>query len=202
MIFRAKLPNASLLLDLILDGKPLRRRYHSPKYWAAVFHFAAAEGCEVIVRDIDLPGRFMRLFPPSLLGQIRWFENYHGDCPPVARLFDPNGTAEILLLRSLADGLAMDVVHNLQPGGYTRETVWLADIMALRPMLGIDLVRDVTFAPTLPISVYLEAAASTGRLAEEPELFTLPLTGIVAKEISRGRRRHDAAYCVRQKKMM
>jgi hypothetical protein len=141
-LFRSKRPNSSLLLDLIIDGKPLCRRYHSPKYWVAVFHFAVAEGREVTVREMDLPRRFERLFPLSLMGQLRWFENYHGDCAPVARLFDPNGTAEILLLRSRAAGLAVDVVHNLKPGGYTRETVWLADIIALRPMCGIDLVRE------------------------------------------------------------
>lgn len=141
-LFRTKRANSSLLLDLIIDGKPLRRRCYSPKYWAALFHFAVAEGRKVVIRDMDLLGRFERLFPLSLLGQLRWFENYDGDCPPVARLFDPNGTAEILLLRSAARGLAVDVMHNLKPGGYTREALWLADIMALRPMCGIDLVRE------------------------------------------------------------
>lgn len=148
-LFRSKRPNSTLLLDLILDGKPLRRRYHSPKYWAALFHFAVADGREVIVRDMDLPGRFARLFPPSLMGQLRWFENHPVGGPPVAGLFDPDGTAEILLLRSLYEGLAVDVVHNLQLGGYSRETLWLADIMALRPMCGIDLTlhRPLLFLP-------------------------------------------------------
>lgn len=138
-LFRTKRPNSSLLLDLLIDGKPLRRRYHSPKYWAALFHFAVTEDREVIVRDMDLPGRFAKLFPSSLMSQLRWFENYHGDCPPVARLVDPNGTAEIFLLRTVACGLAVEVIHNLKPGGYLQETLWLADIMALRPMRGIDL---------------------------------------------------------------
>jgi hypothetical protein len=148
-LFRSKRPNSSLLLDLIIDGKSLRRRYHSPKYWAALFHFAVTEGREVIVRDMDLPGRFAKLFPPSLVGQLRWFEHYPGACPPVARLFDPDGTADIRLLRSRAAGLAVDVVHNLTPGGYTRETLWLADIIALRPLCGIDLTlhRPLFFPP-------------------------------------------------------
>lgn len=144
--FRTKRPNSSLVLDLIIDGKPLSRRCQSPKYWAALFHFAVAEDREVIIRDMDLPGRFARLFPPSLMGQLRWFENYHGDCPPVARLFDPDGTAEIFLLRTVACGLAVEVVHNLKPGSYAREALWLADIMALRPMINVNLKRDVGFS--------------------------------------------------------
>lgn len=145
-IFRTKRPNSSLLLDLIIDCKPLRRRYHSPKYWGALFHFAVAEGREVIIRDMDLPGRFANLFPPSLLGQLRWFEKYHGDCTPVARLFDPDGTAEILLMRTAAGGLAVEVVHNLSSTGYARETLWLADIIALRPMIDVNFTRDVAFS--------------------------------------------------------
>lgn len=141
-LFRTQRPNSSLLLDLIIDGKPLRRRYHSPKYWAALFHFAVAEGREVTVQEMDLPGRFARLFPPSVMGQLRWFENYHGECPPVARLFDPSGTADIRLLRSAAGGLAVDVIHNLKPDGYARDTLWLADVMSLRPLCGINLIRD------------------------------------------------------------
>lgn len=141
-LFRTKRANSSLLLDVSIDGKPLRRRCYSPKYWGAVFHFAVTEGRELSVRDIDLPGRFARLFPPSLMGQLRWFANHPVEGPPVARMVDPDGKTEILLLRSRAAGMAVDVVHNLKPGGYTRETVWLADIMALRPMCGIDLVRE------------------------------------------------------------
>lgn len=145
-LFRTKRPNSSLLLDLLIDGKPLRRRYYSPKYWAALFHFAVADGREIIVQDMDLPGRFARLFPLNLMGQLRWFENHPVKSPPVSRLFDPDGTAEILLLRSLYDGLAVEVVHNLKPGGYSRETLWLADIMALRPMINVNLRRDVEFS--------------------------------------------------------
>lgn len=139
-LFRTKRTNSSLLLDLIIDGRPLSGSYHSPKYWAALFHFAVAEGHEVIIRDMDLPGRFARLFPQSLMAQLRWFANYHGDCPPVACLFDPDGKAEIFLLHTVASGLAVEVVHNLTSIGYSRETLWLADIMALRPMLGVDLI--------------------------------------------------------------
>lgn len=145
-LFRGKRSNSSLLLDLIIDGKPQCRHYHSPKYWAALFHFAVTEGREVVIRDMDLPGRFAKLFPPSLVGQLRWFENYQGECLPVARLFDPDGTADIRLLRSADGGLAVDVIHNLTPDGYSRETLWLADIIALRPMIGVNLTRDVAFS--------------------------------------------------------
>ncbi|NNU61727.1 hypothetical protein [Ochrobactrum soli] len=42
------------------------------------------------------------------------------------------------------------------------QPLWISDIMALRPMLGIELIRDETFAPTMPISVYLDATAIGG----------------------------------------
>ena len=91
---------------------------------------------------MDLPGRFAKLFPPSLMGQLRWFENHPVGGPPIARLVDPDGTSEILLMRTVAGGLAVEVIHNLKPGGYAQQVVWLADIMALRPMLGVNFVRS------------------------------------------------------------
>ena len=51
--------------------------------------------------------------------------------------------------------------------------------MALRPMLGIGLVRDDTFSASMPISTYLEAAGTHGRIVEEPELSSMSLTGTV-----------------------
>lgn len=83
----------------------------------------------------------------------------------------------MLLTRSRLCGHAVDVLHNLSDGGPVFQPLWVSDIMALRPMFGIDLVRDETFAPTRPISVYLEAAAMTGRIVGDPDSFDLPLTG-------------------------
>lgn len=87
----------------------------------------------------------------------------------------------MLLTRSRLCGHAVDVFHNLTDRGPVFQPLWISDIMALRPMLGIDLVRDEAFSATMPICAYLEAAAITGRIVEEPEFVVLPLTGNVSR---------------------
>lgn len=90
----------------------------------------------------------------------------------------------MLLTRSRACGHAVDALHNLTDGRPVFQPVWISDIIALRPMLGMEFVRDVAFSATAPISSYLEAAAMTGRIVEESELSSLPLTGHVSRLVA------------------
>ncbi|MNL02419.1 hypothetical protein D3C87_1229270 [compost metagenome] len=130
---------------------------------------------------MDEPGRYRQMLPKTLLRRLQWHARSNANFPPVAKLYVPNSKAVMLLTRSRLCGHAADVLHNLTDGGPVFQPLWISDIMALRPMLGTDLVRDLTFAPTLPISAYLEAAAMTGRIVEELELSGLPLTGSIPR---------------------
>ncbi|MFN3717364.1 MAG: DUF2958 domain-containing protein [Rhizobium rhizophilum] len=183
-LYKIKRKGTSLKLRYEIEGKIYQRSYLSALSWRAILLFALNEGKTVTIHDMDHPGRYKRLFPSTLLRRLQWYARPHANFPPVARLYDPNGSSVMLLTRSRIDGHAVDALHNLSDGGPVFQPLWVSDIMALRPMLGIKLVLDETFTATLPIGVYLEAAATTGRLAEEPELFTLPLTGNLPKLIS------------------
>lgn len=57
----------------------------------------------------------------------------------------------------------------------------VADLLRLQPLIGLNLVRDDAFSPTMPISAYLEAAAMTGRIDDAAELSKLSLTGIASR---------------------
>ncbi len=176
-----KRKGTALNMRYYIDDAMHQRGYSSALSWRAVLLFALTEGRSVTVQEMDLPGRYRRLFPHTLLRRLHWHARPNANFPPIARLYDPDGDAVLLLTRSRLCGHAVDVLHNLSHGGPVFQSLCLSDIMALRPMLGIDLVRDETFSATLPISAYLQAAAVTGRIVEEPELSSLPLTGHVPR---------------------
>lgn len=183
-LYKIKRKGTSLNLRYDIDGEMHQRSYLSALSWRAIMLFALTEGKTVIVHEMDLPGRYRRLFPNTLLRRLQWHARPGANFPPVARLYDPHGNAVLLLTRSRVCGHAVDALHNLTDGGPVFQSLWVADIMALRPMLGIELVRDEAFSATMPISAYLEAAAMTGRIVEEPELSCLPLTGPVSRLIT------------------
>ncbi|MDQ1197509.1 hypothetical protein QE435_003219 [Rhizobium sp. SORGH_AS 787] len=85
----------------------------------------------------------------------------------------------MLLTRSRFCGHAVDALHNLADGKPVFQPLWISDIMALRPMLGIEFVRDETFTATFPISTYIKAAANTGRILDTPDLSELDLSDTV-----------------------
>lgn len=183
-LYKIKRRSKSLYLRYQIDGDMHERNYLTPLSWRAIMLFALTEGKTVTAHEMDEPGRYRRVFPSTLLRRLAWHARPNANFPPVARLYDPDGKTVMLLTRSRVCGHAVDALHNLTDGGPVFHPLWISDIMALRPMLGIDLVRDETFAPTLPISAYLEAAAMTGRIVEEPELCDLPLTGNVPRLVS------------------
>lgn len=175
-LYKIKRPATSLNLRYEIDGEMHERSYLSALSWRAILLFALTEGKTVTVHEMDQPGRYWRLFPKTLLRRLAWHARPNANFPPVARLYDPHSKTVMLLTRSRFCGHAVDVLHNLTDGVPVFQPLWISDIMALRPMLGIDLVRDETFSPTMPICAYLEAAAMTGRIVVEPELSGLPLT--------------------------
>ena len=180
-LYKIKRKGTSLNLRYEVDGEIFHRSYLSALSWRAILQFALTEGKAVTVHEMDQPGRYRRLFPQTLLRRLQWHTRPKANFPPVARLYDPNDNAVVLLTRNRLCGHAVDALHNLTDGGPVFQPLWISDIMALRPMLGIEFVRDETFSATMPISAYLEAAAMTGRIVEEPELAVLPLTGNVTR---------------------
>jgi len=180
-LYRIKRKGTSLNLHYEVDGGLFHRSYLSALSWRAILLFALSEGKSVTVHEMDQPGRYRRLFPQTLLRRLQWHARPNANFPQVARLYDPNSNAVLLLTRSRLCGHAVDALHNLSDGGPVFQPLWISDIMALRPMLGTELVRDETFSASMPISAYLEAAAMTGRIVEEPEFADLSLTGNVSQ---------------------
>ncbi|UDF28497.1 UNVERIFIED_ORG: DUF2958 domain-containing protein [Roseateles sp. XES5] len=178
-LYKIKRKGTSLNLRYEIDGEFFHRSYLSALSWRAILLFALTADKSLTVHEMDEPGRYRRLFPNTLLRRLHWHARQNANFSPVARLYDPNGDVVILLTRSRLCGHAVDALHNLTDGGPVFQPLWISDIMALRPMLGIDLVRDETFSASMPISAYLEAAAMTGRIVEEPELAVLRMTGCV-----------------------
>ncbi len=178
-LYKIKRRGTSLNLRYEIDREMRQRNYLSALSWRAALLFALTEGKSVTVHEMDLPGRYRQMFPKNLRSRLQWHARQNANFPPVARFYDPNGSAVMLLTRSRVCGHAVDALHNLTDGGPVFQPLWASDIMALRPMLGIKLARDETFSATMPISAYLEAAAKTGRIVDEPELCSLPLTGSV-----------------------
>lgn len=176
-LYRIKRKGTSLNLRYEVNGELFHRSYLSALSWRAILLFALTEGKTVTVHEMDQPGRYRRLFPNTLLRRLHWHARPNANFPPVARLYDPNGDGVLLLTRSRLCGHAVDALHNLTDGGPVFQPLWISDITALRPMLGIELIRNEAFTATMPISAYLEAAAITGRIVEEPELSELLLTG-------------------------
>ncbi len=184
-LYKMKRKGTSLNLRYEIDGEMHQRSYLSALSWRAIMLFALTEGKTVTVHEIDLPGRYRRLFPQTLLRRLQWHAQPNANFPPVARLYDPNGSSVMLLTRSRVCGHAVDALHNLTDDGPVFQPLWISDITALRPMLGITFVRDETFSTTMPISVYLEAAAITGRIIEEPQLAELSMTGNAPQLVTR-----------------
>lgn len=176
-LFKVKRKGTVLNLRCDINGVLHQKNYLSGLSWRAIMLFALSEGKTVTVHEMDQPGRYRILFPKTLLCRLQWHARPNANFPPVARLYDPNSNAVILLTRSRLCGHAVDALHNLTGRVPVFQPLWISDIMALRPMLGIELVRDETFAPAIPISAYLKAAAMTGRIADEEGLAGLDLTG-------------------------
>lgn len=180
-LYKIKRKGTALNLSYEVNGEIFHRSYLSALSWRAILLFALTEGKTVTVHEMDQPNRYRRLFPNTLLRRLHWYARPNANFPPVARLYDPNGNAVLLLTRNRLCGHAFDALHNLSDGRPVFQPVWISDIMALRPVLGIEFVRDETFSASMPISAYLEAAAMTGGIVEEPELAELPLTGNVPR---------------------
>lgn len=183
-LYKIKRKGTSLNLRYEIGGETHQRSYLSALSWRAILLFALTEGKTVTAHEMDQPGRYRRLFPMTLLRRLQWHARPNANFPPVTRLCDPDGNSVMLLTRSRVCGHAIDALHNLSDSGPVFQPLWISDIMALRPMLGIDLIRDETFSATMPISAYLEAAAMTGRVVGEPELSSLPLTGNVPRLVA------------------
>lgn len=180
-LYKIKRKGTALNLSYEVNGEIFHRSYLSALSWRAILLFALTEGKAVTVHEMDQPNRYRRLFPNTLLRRLHWHARPNANFRPVARLYDPNSKAVMLLTRSRLCGHAVDALHNLSDGGPVFQPLWISDIMALRPMLGIEFIRDETFSASMPISAYLEAAAMTGGIVEEPELADLPLTGNVSR---------------------
>lgn len=180
-LYKIKRKGTSLNLRYEIDGELYQRSYLSALSWRAILLFALTERQSVTVHEMDRTGRYWRLFPNTLLRRLQWHARPGADFPPVARFYDPSGKTVMLLTRSRLCGHAVDALHNLSDDDPVFQPLWISDIMALRPMLGIELVRDRAFSATMPISAYLEAAAMKGRIVEEPELAELSLTGRVPR---------------------
>ncbi|MBO9655177.1 MAG: DUF2958 domain-containing protein [Agrobacterium tumefaciens] len=176
-LYKIKRRGTSLNLRYDIDGEMHQRSYLSALSWRAIMLFALTEGKTVTVREMDQPGRYRQMLPKTLLCRLQWHARQNANFPPVARFYDPNGSAVMLLTRSRVFGHAVDVLHNLTGTGPVFQPLWISDIMALRPLLGIELVREEAFSATMPIRAYLEAADMTGRIVDEPELSGLLLTG-------------------------
>lgn len=180
-LYKIKRKGTSLNLRYDIDGKTHQRNYLSALSWRAILLFALTEGKTVTVHEMDKPGRYQRLFPKTMLRRLQWYARPDANFRPVARLYDPKGDAVMLLTRSRLCGHAVDALHNLTDGVPMFQPLWISDIMALRPMLGIELVRDERFSATMPISAYVEAAAIAGRIIDDPQLSGLALTGNISR---------------------
>lgn len=180
-LYKIKRKGTSLNLRYEVDGELFHRSYLSALSWRAILLFALTDGKAVTLHEMDQPGRYRRLFPSTLLRRLRWHAIPNANFPPVARLYDPNGNAVMLLTRSRLCGHAVDALHNLTDDGPVFQPLWISDLMALRPMLGIELVRDEAFSATIPISAHLEAAAMTGRIVDQEELSDIPSTGNIPR---------------------
>jgi hypothetical protein len=109
--YKIKRKGTSLNLSYEIDGELHHRSYLSALSWRAILLFALTEGKIVTVHEMDHPGRYRRLFPNTLLRRLHWHARSNADFPPVARFYDPNGRAVMLLPRSRLCGHAVDALH-------------------------------------------------------------------------------------------
>lgn len=188
------------LTDLHIGGKsihklrakrPFRVRYEIDSHirdqaflsslsWRAVMLFALEEGKCLTVHEMGETGRLAQTFPTHIMTRLAENARNGGDVIPALRLVDPERGASAIVTKSRGQGHAVDVLHDLG-GSPVFQPLWISDLLRLDALIGMKLVRDEAFAPTMPISAYLEAAAMTGTIVAEPELATMQLTGIVPR---------------------
>ncbi|NTI62359.1 DUF2958 domain-containing protein [Agrobacterium rhizogenes] len=163
------------------DGRIQERSYFSALSWRALMLFALEDCREFKVLEMDEPGRLAELFPEAVMRQLEENAEARRNIVPVLKLVDPKGQATVIVTRSRCNGHAVDVLHNLDNGRPVFQAVWVSDLLRLDAKIGMKLIRDESFAQTMPISAHIEAAALTGRIAGEDEISVLPLTGRVPR---------------------
>ncbi|MGP2493535.1 hypothetical protein ACTDI4_18130 [Mesorhizobium sp. PUT5] len=100
-----------------IDGWVQDRTYLSVMSWRALMLYALLDRKTATVHEMDERGRLARLFPAEVKVRLNWNANARRDLLPVARFYDPNGSAELILTRSRCFGHAVDVLHNLTEAG-------------------------------------------------------------------------------------
>ena len=163
-----------------IDGHVRDQAFLSSLSWRAVMLFALEEGKCLTVHEMDETGRLAKTFPAHIMARLAENARNGGDVIPTLRLVDPERGALAVVARSRGRGHAVDVLHNLG-GSPIFQPLWISDLLRLDTLIGIKLVRDDVFTPTMPISAYLEAAAMTGKIVAEPELAVMQLTGLVSQ---------------------
>ncbi len=180
-IYRINASRRPFWVQYEADGRVQERKYLSALSWRALMLFALEECREFNVLEMDEPGRLAEMFPESIMRRLDENAKARRDVVPVAKLIDPSRSVTAVITRSRCEGHAVDVLHNLDDGKPVFQPVWVSDLMRLDAKIGLKLVLDETFAPAMPISAYIGAAALTGRIVEEEEMSILPLTGNVPR---------------------
>jgi hypothetical protein len=163
------------------DGRLQERSYFSALSWRALMLFALEDCREFKAIEMGEPGRLSQLFSEAAMQRLEENAKACGDVVPVLKLIDPKGPSTVIIARSRCKGHAVDALHTLDNGRPVFQPVWVSDLLRLDAKIGMRLALDETFAPTMPIGSYIEAAALTGRIVEEDELSILPLTGNVPR---------------------
>lgn len=89
---------------------------------------------------------------------------------PVVKLFNPCGAATWLLTELEPDDETIAwALCDLGMGYPEFGTVSLEELAAYRGRFGLGIERDLHFEGRAPISVYIRAASSTGRIVEDVE---------------------------------
>jgi hypothetical protein len=140
-------------------GKVFNRAYRSAGFWRAKVKFALKHNEPFEALEFDEWGRLKDVFPRSVKTRLDWNAQQLSDPFPAARLFDPFSEREMLLFRSRLKGHAVDALHNFADCGWIFQSIWIADIFRLHPLLGIKLVRDEAFASDQRLSAHIAAVA-------------------------------------------
>lgn len=163
-----------------LGGHVRDQAFLSSLSWRAVMLFALEDGKNLIVHEMGETGRLAAIFPMPVMVKLTENAGNGGDMVPVLRLVDPESGASVIITRTRGRGHAVDALHDLG-GSPVFQPVWISDLLRLDALIGMKLVMDEDFAPTMPISTYLEVAAMTGRIVPEREMAAMPLTGVVSR---------------------
>ena len=140
-----KISGSTLNVTYQLDGRFWYRRFRSHRSWMTIVSGAISDGLNLVVHEMDTVGRYHEMFPSSLYGRSRPLDADDVFARSLTLYRAVNGEAVVLVLQSILDGHAVDAIHNLSASGPQRQLLWISDLMALRPMRGIRLVRDKTF---------------------------------------------------------